>query len=848
MFKTMFRPLLSIGCFLIISNSWAQTDGENAADSDALVETEQVITNRLKKMDLGGPSPELVISGADIARAGYNSVSDLLRDNPVSSFGAEKETSGLAARAGLASLDIRGLGSSNTLVLLNGMRMAPISGGDTVDMNRIPVAIVKEIRIIKDDLSSMYGSDAIGGVVDIITHDAYNNLTVSGGLTVSELGGGNRYDFSIIGGSSSATTSMFYSLSHRQNERVWSRDREWSTGGTSAIGSPGSYQSAGDSTWYVDPNCTDVMDAGAQGQLCNFTHTDYSSSLPDLTQTAAFTRLEHKISDFTTFYTEVLFNRNRASYTYAPAPGNFTIPAATAAGFGLPNYIPGSDLNVRYRMVELGNRDDFQENNYLGVTSGLKWDILDTWTARLAGTYGREKNDSFGTGNAVTSSLLRLIESGDFNPFAPAGSRGDVSSAIYQTWSQQVSNFYMADLMLEGEILEVAGRPVVMTVGQSYMYRDYDNKVDELSKRQETFTGAGSDGQADRTVHSTYLQLTGKALSSLDVYLSGRYDKYNDFGDTFNPKLGLKLRLTDSLMWRGTIGTGFKAPALATLYASTAESYITFVDTFACDMETTAGGATPSCAPQQYRTVYGGNPDLKEITSFSYNTGIVYNPNSDFDINFDFWSVVQDGLTWGASGVSLEDVTRAELAGIDPSTLGIHMNRNASGYLDSTNPIVAPSMNIGERKTAGLDLALNYTIPVALGRFRISEVISYRLWDITNPFPGLPERDYVKVGWVSRWRNQLNLSYQLSNHNLGFTVISTDKYMNAIRSGYVDGFHRLDFVYSYSGIENAAFTIGVQNLLRDTPPLDVTDPNNMLNESLYSQTGPVVYSNFSYHF
>ncbi|MCO5113739.1 MAG: TonB-dependent receptor [Bdellovibrionaceae bacterium] len=832
-----------------MSLAHAQSDGQNASDSDALVETEQVISSRLKKMDIGGPSPEVVISGADIARAGYNSISDLLRDNPISSFGAAKETSGLAARAGLATIDIRGMGASNTLVLLNGMRMAPISGGDTVDMNRIPVSIVKEIRIIKDDLSSIYGSDAIGGVVDVITHDAYNHLTVSGGVTVSELGGGNRYDFNIIGGSSSATTSTFYSLSHRQNNEIFANQREWSREGVSTTGSPGSYMNVNDpGVWYTDPNCTTVMDAGPQGNFCTFNYARYSTTLPKLTQTAAFARMEHRLSDFMTFYTEALFNRNRTTYVMAPAPGIFNIPGAVADGFGLPNHIAGSDIQVRYRMLELGNRVDDQENNFLGLTSGFKWDFLDTWTAKLAGTYGREKNDAVGVGNAVAASLERLIQDGSFNPFAPAGSRGDVSSAVYQTWSKQVSNFYMADLQLEGEILEVAGKPVVLTVGQSYMERDYDNRVDALSKRQETFTGAGSDGYAERTVHSTYGQLTAKPFSRLDLFLSGRYDKFSDFGDTFNPKFGFKFRIDDDLMLRGTVGTGYKAPALATLYASQSESYITFVDWYACEQERTLGGATPSCSPQQYRTVYGGNPNLKEITSFSYNTGLVYNPSSNFDINLDFWSIVMKGLSWGASGGALEDVTRAELAGITPDAYGIHMNRTAGGYLDATNPIIAPSMNIGERKTAGLDLELNWALPAPVGVFRISEVFSYRLWDITIPFPGLPERDYVKEHWVSRWRNQLRLGYQLAGHDFGFIVVSTDKYLNALQSGYVDGFHRLDFAYNYSGFENASFTLGVQNLLRLTPPLDETDPNNMLNESLYSQTGPVVYSNFVYHF
>lgn len=825
------------------SDATSGTTSDTTNYEDA--EVEDVVSTRLKKMDLGGPSPEIVFSGEDIARAGYNSLSDFLRDSPVSSFGSQKESSGLAARAGMASIDLRGLGSGNTLVLINGMRVAPVSGSDAVDTNRIPMAIVKEVKIIKDDLSSIYGSDAMGGVVNIITHDAYDGLTVSGGATVTELGGGERYDISLIGGSSSATTSVFYSLYHRQNDNLYSKDRHWSGGGTSVIGSPGSYMNVGDGTWYTDPTCTDIIDGGAGSEFCNFRHTDYSTTLPSLQQTAAFARLEHKISDYSSFYAEALYNRNRTSYTYAPAPGIFNVPESVASTYGLPNYIPGSDLQVRYRFVELGNRDDHQENSNISITSGFKWDFLDTWTARLAGTYSRERNDGMQFGNGVMANILDLIEAGDFRPFDPAGSRGDVSSAMYQTWSLQVSSFYMADMQIEGELFEILGRPFVLTAGQSYIYREYENKVDEFSKRQEVISGAGSDGFADRTVYSTYAQLTGKLFKGFDLYLSGRYDKYNDFGDTVNPKVGFKYRITDDIMWRGTFGTGFKAPELAILYGAVSESYITFTDRYACDQD---GGTGFNCQPQQYRTISGGNPNLSEITSVSYSSGVVYNPSTNLDFSLDFWTVNQEGLPWGASAGGLEDVTRAELAGINPSDYGVMMNRDSNGRLDPSNPISAPTLNIGERQTGGLDFELNWRIPIALGVIKINDSISYRLWDISTTFPGLPDRDYVEERWVNRFRNNLYLGYEINKHNLGFTFISTDKTMNAALNGFVDGWTRVDFAYSYSGFQNASLTLGVQNLLRDDPPIDLTDPNNPVNESLYSQVGPLVYSNFTYHF
>lgn len=822
----------------------------NTQDADALVEEEQVVSSRLKKMDISGASPEMSITGDAITKSGYNSVSDMLRDSPISSTGAGRESSG-STRAGLSEVDLRGLGSSNTLVLINGMRMAPIAGSDTVNINRIPVGMIKDVKIIKDDLSSIYGSDAIGGVMNIITHDSYNDFTVSGGATATHLGGGERYDFNILGGKSTSKTNFVYSLSFRRNNNIYSRDRRWTNNVPSTIGSPGSYRNTGSSTWHAADDCpSDRILTTAQGSFCTINTADYSTSLPLLEQSSAYGRLEHKLNNQTTVFLDLMFSSLNASYVYAPTPGSFSVPASVAQTYGLDNYISGSDLDVQYRTLELGNRDSFQREDFYNITTGLKWDFLDTWSGKFAMTYGYENKKDRNEGNSIVSSLEGLLTQPApgggfmFMPFNPAGDRGDLSSAYYEPWARETANFYMADLRFEGELMELAGRPVVLTVGESYVFRDYMNEVDAASENNETLSGAGSSGKADRFFFSTYAQIEANLTPKLDLFLAGRYDKFSDFGDTFNPKVGFRYKVTNDLMWRSTVGTGFKAPALSTLYASSSDSFRRFIDYKACEQD----GTPESCSPRQYRVLSSGNENLSEITSFSYNTGLVYSPTTNLNLSLDFWSVTQKGIAWGPGDQSLEDVTRAEVAGIDPSVYNIHMNRDANGYLDNTNPIVASTQDLSYQKTGGLDFELSYVLPVPIGSIRFGEMMSYRLWDITSVFPGLPDRDWVKEHWVNRWRNNVNISYVLLGHSLGITVVSTDKFQNAVKNGYVDSYHRFDLAYSYSGFDKLNLTIGVQNFLGTTPPLDMTNPQAPLATSLYSEVGPLVYSNVKYTF
>lgn len=837
-----------------------------AQDSDALIEEENVTSSRLKKMDISGASPELTFSGGDISKAGYNSVSDLLRDSPISSTGATREASG-STGAGTATVDLRGLGADNTLVLINGMRMSPVSGADYANINLIPQNMIKDIKVIKDDLSSIYGSDAIGGVLNIITHDSYSGITVEAGATATKLGGGENYDFNVLGGYSTAKTNVVYSLGFRRNQMIYARDRKWSDFNPSTVGSPGSYISVNDPNkiWYPDPLCPpdQIMPIGGGSSVCAINAADYATSLPQLQQASAFTRVEHEILPNVSLYAEALYSRLDTYYVYAPTPGTLAVPADVAQhylhnGAPLPGYVPGSDLIIRYRTLEYGNRNTSQTENYYNFTTGIKWDFLDTWSGKLATTYGFQEKTDKTQGNAIKPLLQDLISQPVpggmpneymFMPFNPAGSRGDISSAYFEPWARNKANFFMADLQLQGEAFEILNRPVFLTVGQSYVFRDYENVVDPYSATPDpdgVYSGAGSNGAAQRYFHSTYAQLEANLTSRLDLYLAGRYDIYNDFGDTFNPKLGMKYRITDNLMFRTTVGTGFKAPALSDLYASRSNGFRSFIDHYACQRY---GSSDISCGPRQYQVTSEGNKDLSEITSFSYNTGLLYSPTTNLNISLDFWSVAQKGLAWSEGDTTLEDVTRAEAAGIDVSALGIEMNRDpVTGRLDETKSIFAPTLAISERKSAGLDLELSYSIPMPLGQIMISEMASYRLWDVMTVLPGVPDRDYVKEHWINRWRNTLNISYLLSGHRIGMTVVSTDKFMNAVKDGFIDRYHRFDLNYAYTGFKNLELSAGVQNFLGTTPPQDSTDPINPMDTSLFSERGPFVFSNVKYTF
>ena len=274
------RASLASGLLLTSPVLLAQDQDEDTAELDRI----EVTGSRIKRADIESASPVFVIQRDEIERTGLTSVGDLLQDLPIA--GSALNTQFNNGGNGETRLDLRNLGSNRLLVLVNGRRMVTNLGG-SVDLNNIPVAIIKRIEILKDGASAIYGSDAISGVVNIITRDDFEGMQANAyfGQFQSENDGEiQAYDFSI--GTTSDRGSVFFSASYTKNEAVFAGDRAISAepqfGTGTAFGSFGTPQGViaasvvlGGATLTTDPGA-DVETLGAAA----FRPADVSSSAP----------------------------------------------------------------------------------------------------------------------------------------------------------------------------------------------------------------------------------------------------------------------------------------------------------------------------------------------------------------------------------------------------------------------------------------------------------------------------------------------------------------------------------------------------------------------------------------
>lgn len=204
----------------------AQAGGEEQATTLDRIE---VTGSRIRQVDLETAQPVFTISREEIENQGFQSVADILQNITAAGTPPLSRASPLSAgeAAGGLAIDLRNLGAQRTLVLLNGKRLG-ISTGGVQDISTIPAAMIERIEVLKDGASAIYGSDAMAGVVNIITRSDFEGIQGSVYYGQYSQGDGaiQKYDF--VMGASGDRSSITIGVEYAKEDEVWQRDRPFS--------------------------------------------------------------------------------------------------------------------------------------------------------------------------------------------------------------------------------------------------------------------------------------------------------------------------------------------------------------------------------------------------------------------------------------------------------------------------------------------------------------------------------------------------------------------------------------------------------------------------------------------
>jgi outer membrane receptor protein involved in Fe transport len=226
------KPIAAAVAVVLGASSFAVTGGAAFAQEGADEPIEEIITtgSRIPRQDLEGPSPVSIYDRSNIEQSGATSIGQMLREIPAVA-GAAQSTNINNGGSGSQNISLRGLGSTRTLVLINGRRAPDSSGGNSglVDLNTIPVAMVERVEVLKDGASAIYGSDAIAGVVNIILRDDFEGIELAAQTGISAESDGEKHEFSITIGQNIGEGNFVVSATRVEESETVAGNRDWAS-------------------------------------------------------------------------------------------------------------------------------------------------------------------------------------------------------------------------------------------------------------------------------------------------------------------------------------------------------------------------------------------------------------------------------------------------------------------------------------------------------------------------------------------------------------------------------------------------------------------------------------------
>lgn len=913
-----------------------------------------VTGSRIKRDPNDSSLPLQIISNAEIERNAIaspeqligllttnGSGADNLASNSDVTSGAQRGTNGLSAA------NLRGQGSASTLVLLNGRRVAAHGlSGSAVDVNQIPFAAIERVEVLKDGASAIYGTDAIGGVINFITRTDYQGVGATGATDVTEQGDGNIYRVSGIAGYGDLDRDGFNvmgAVAYRWNQALRGSDRDFVNGnqperglsvdtrgtpiatafplnlstryfptGTLLGGTVAAQALAGlvipgttvAATGGINPldlpggaGC-ESMDGGMayDDALWNNTSARYAcawdtgraaviqqpiQTLTYYARAVARVAEDHRISLEVTGsdassakrFSNAQVSSNTTNFQVAYPLNPLTAPTYNAVYNSILGTFPavaanyGKPIAFRWRCIACGEREYTTDTKTIRVTLAAEGPLWEGWDYQAGGSYAKSESSSqLGTGYFYRGTLA----SGAYDPAAPtapgatgAGLAGLLNSGILNPFSVNQSEAALAGLdavSAEGATL-YGGQYEVKQIDYSIsgpLFRLPGGKVQVaagIDYRSETYSFNGSDAAAaaapviflaafdnvnalrkkNREVKAAYAELLVPLFEGFEVTGAVRIDDYSGFGSSTNPKVSVKYRPWEPLMFRGSFNTGFRVPTFNQIFNGITESPYSGRDL--ADPVRCPGGipntTNPACAAIQPDILTGGNPNLGPETAKQFSAGVVFQPARMFSLSVDFWAINVDD--------TIQLLTEREL--IDNA--GLFSDRFIRDAADNVTEIDRTWINAGARRTQGLEIAGRGGFDALGGSFLAGIDGTYllrkreKLTPASDYGPSLIGVFTFAGDLGLKWKHNAFVSYSTDAISVSLTQLYRDGYRNqalpgilagtVVREGfneYVKEYVTYNLAVSFLDMGGARLTLGVKNLFDQDPPFAITYDSN----------------------
>ncbi|QJD99082.1 TonB-dependent receptor [Massilia forsythiae] len=854
----------------------------------------EITGSAIKRIDAETAVPVTIIKADDLRKEGITTIEQVMSNLSVSQAQTGTSQSVGASTGGASYADLRGIGANKTLVLLNGRRLANNAYDSSApDLNMIPFAALERVEVLRDGASALYGSDAVGGVINFITKKDFQGGAATFGEDSPQHAGGksvnanvafgfgdldkDRYNFSIV-------------VDHQEQKAVTGTERPFNTryaGGLSTSTYPANYYQGGDS---YNPAAASGCTTGDKlisdgGTGCRMTTSSYVDYIPRNVRDSGLLRGTFKLSEDHELGVEYLTSQSKVGATIAPVPyGGLYMNRTLANGSLNPFYptnaalsptyteantpagvLPGF-IHVKWRDLPNGVRQDQNTNrqqrfvtSLQGTVAGWDYNTALTWNENKV----RENLVGYSDGNLITAGVLNGI----INPFGAQTAAGTAllnSAALSGTVQSAKGTTTGLDFHASRELGDWlhAGRGAGLALGAQTNYEKFESASNtEFAEKVVASTGIDPTARnaGSRHTYALYGELNVPILKTLDVTGSIRTDKYSDFGNSTNPKVSFRFQPSSAVLVRGSYSTGFRAPSLYEINAS--QSYTnsagTYDDPVNCPGGVVAAGKSRAAnCSQQFQVLNGGNTNLSPEKSKNATLGVVLEPINNLSVGVDLWAI-QLRNTIGV--LSADDIFA------DPVKYADVYHRTASGDLSvdgsqCPNPATCGyvdlrTQNLGGVRTNGVDLTGNYRLRTAgYGNFTLGLNATYvHKYEYQNSEGGEWHQNvgvYSGAGPIFRWQNTANLTWARGEFSAGLTGHYKSGYVDQDPSYHVASYSTFDTYVAWTQKKGIGITAGVRNLADRTPPLSYQDAAFQAgyDPRYYDPLGRTYYVRASYSF
>ncbi|WP_206485112.1 TonB-dependent receptor [Thalassotalea sp. G2M2-11] len=803
-------PVAKIVCLALLSSSTVVAQESPQSQSmEEDIEKIQVTGSRIKRTDMEAASPVSVITSDQILATGISNVENLLQEMSFSAGVAGNQTNAYwtSGGYGTAQVNLRGMGIKRTLVLLNGRRI--VAGGtganSSVDLNMIPTSIIKQIEVLKDGASAVYGADAVAGVVNIITKKDFDGAELDIKTGMADDGDGESQDVSLSLGGNFDKGNFFVNATYSNSEAVRQSDRidcpvygteegelvcfgsGTTEGGRALLPDGTAIQFNQDPDTATHGNDFGPYDSSKHG----FDWLPYLNAVSPLERVSIANFANYQINDSMKVFYEAMYTKRKAQQIVTPRNGfgGITVDADFM-------YNPtGEQVEFqRRRNSELGAPYFFQETDTMRIVLGLDGEFDNGWYWEVAYNYGRNTGSDGWTFDIDPAKAQQTLDDSictyDNSNGIPCGdwfganelSQEVIDYVKYRREGTGGNEMRTWSASLAGDLFELPAGTFAFAAGLEKRWEEGWRNPDSTVLAN----GLEDEISGEFSVTEAYVEFSAPLLEDvsfaqkLDAEVAFRYSDYDTLDAESTYKLGLTWKINEEVMLRTVKSTAFRAPVITEQFGGTNGENLRTID----PCENATGAIAKNCladnVPENFvqdgttvLTNVGGNPEVGPEEADTLTAGLVWSPQflDGFSMTVDYFDIDMKGAITSVNGSDMLKLCYEDPIG-NSEFCGTFTRHPLTRQVTEINqrPVNAATENV-----SGVDLNMDYRFELQGLHAKTTLDITRLLTHESTPFAGQPTID--KVGYITedqgsytKWRSNFNFSVMADNWSGGVSV------------------------------------------------------------------------------